>query len=193
MRFDINDYQGRYLMHCKTEDEAKEFCDYLYSIGEKWSDGESYKRSTLWCIYKGNTCYHFNRGIIVRLNKSTKENYIILEWSDFKENKFAKAYLKDGMVVECANGNRYLVLGDKIIADNECLHIEHYNHSLEWTKCNPKKWTINKVYKSNAYYMSEIFYDEFLTLIWERKEEPVEMTIEEICAALGKEIKIVKG
>jgi hypothetical protein len=50
------------------------------------------------------------------------------------------------------------------------------------------------VYKVDAYDI-DVLDDNYHTLIWERKEKPkpVEMTIEEICKALGKEIKIVKG
>ena len=33
-------------MYCKTEDEAKDFCNYLDSIGRRWSSGESYKDKT---------------------------------------------------------------------------------------------------------------------------------------------------
>ena len=36
------------------------------------------------------------------------------------------------------------------------------------------------------------FDEGFGELIYERKDEPEEMTLEEICKALGKEIKIVK-
>ena len=55
--------------------------------------------------------------------------------------------------------------------------------------------TIDVIYISNACELSDLFDDDYLTCIWERKAkpEPVEMTIEEICKALGKEIKIVKG
>lgn len=33
MRFNIEDYKGKYVMHCKTEEEAEDFCIYLDSIG----------------------------------------------------------------------------------------------------------------------------------------------------------------
>lgn len=61
MKFDINNYKGKYVMHCKTEEEKKDFCDYLHSVGRKWKDGRSYSRIT--CIF-GNECYFFNEGTI---------------------------------------------------------------------------------------------------------------------------------
>ena len=27
MKFNIDDYKGEYAMHCKTEEEAKDFCN----------------------------------------------------------------------------------------------------------------------------------------------------------------------
>jgi hypothetical protein len=33
MMFNIDDYKGKYVMHCKTEEEAEVFCRYLVSIG----------------------------------------------------------------------------------------------------------------------------------------------------------------
>ena len=41
MRFNIEDYKGNYVMHCKTEEEAEIFCKYLHSIGRTWSTGVS--------------------------------------------------------------------------------------------------------------------------------------------------------
>lgn len=40
MRFDANDYKGRYAMHCATEKEANIFLEYLDSIGRKWSSSK---------------------------------------------------------------------------------------------------------------------------------------------------------
>ena len=35
--FDFGNYKGRYAMHCKTEEEAKEFCKVMHEAGRKWS------------------------------------------------------------------------------------------------------------------------------------------------------------
>ena len=189
MKFDINNYKGKYAMHCKTEKEAKEFCDYLHSIGKTWHNGDSYQSNTLWYVSKKHTCYEFNDGYRGSVLNYIDRNYTILEWSDFT-TEFTKADLKDGMVVEVDNGKKFLVLGDKFIGYSEWLSLSHYTDEL-----SDGQWTVNKVYKTNPYTIHNIFESKHLTLIWERKEEPkpVEMTLKEICKALGKEIKIVKG
>lgn len=193
MKFDINNYKGTYVMHCKTEEEAREFCNYLHSIERKWSHGVSYKATTCWTRNTKEICYNFNEGVYCDKDYYEKAGYTILEWSDFT-TEFTKADLKDGMVVELANGNKYFILNNRILDDYGYLSLSEYNANLEYRDDKSHKYTIKKVYKVDAYDI-DVLDDNYHTLIWERKEKPkpVEMTIEEICKALGKEIKIVKG
>lgn len=186
MKFDINNYKGKYVMHCKTLEEAKEFCNYINSLGVT-----DYNALISFNMYSGGICYNFNQGTHATKNHYKNNDFTILEWSDFT-TEFTKADLKDGMIVECANGKRYLALGDKLINGSGFLEIKDYNSDLK-SDINPHKWNINKVYKVDACHINGIFNNNNLTLIWERKEEPVEMTLEEVCKALGKEIKIIKG
>ena len=190
MKFDINNYKGKYVMHCKTEAEAKEFCHYLHSIGRRWASGTSYHEITHWDDCGEYTYYVFNNGTYISIHDVCKGNYTILEWSDFT-TEFTKADLKNGMIVEYNNGNRRLVLGDKLISDKGTAFVSELNEDLI---LSDSTLAINKVYKSNPWFLNEIFDDASLTLIWERKSkpEPVEMTLAEVCKALGKEIKIVK-
>ena len=182
MKFDINNYRGKYVMHCKTKEEAKEFCDYLRHIKVPTLDED------VWRFYKTNTCYNFNNFTYSDVEFYTLDGYTILEWSDFT-TEFTKADLKDGMVVEFKNGQKRLVLGDKLIGSNAYTYVSNFKENLVSDIYN---LTINKVYKPTAQFLRDIFEDNCLTLIWERKEEPVEMTLAEVCKALGKEIKIVK-
>lgn len=46
MKFNIDDYKGKYAMHCKTEEEARDFCNYLHSIGRVWNSGGDYLGDT---------------------------------------------------------------------------------------------------------------------------------------------------
>lgn len=190
MKFDINNYKGAYAMHCKTEKEAKEFCDYLHSIGKTWHDGDSYQSNTLWYVSKKHTCYEFNNGYRGSVLTYINRNYTILEWSDFT-TEFTKADLKDGMIVEYTNGNRGIVLSGRIVESGGHLRIADFTDDLKVT--NLPEYTISKVYKSMTPTIADLFNATWFTLIWERKEEPEEMTLEEVCKALGKEIKIVKG
>ena len=192
MKFDIANYKGQYAMHCKTARESREFCDYLDGLGKTWKSRETYAMATNWSVFKSETCYCFNDGMISRLSCCKRDGYIILEWSDFV-TKFTKGDLRDGMVVELANGNRYLVLGENFINKIGYLCISDYSDGLDMNT-EPYNWNVNKVYKSSAYSTDFIFKDEYLTLIWERpqKTTPIEMTLEEVCRELGREIKIIK-
>lgn len=196
MKFDINDYKGKYVMHCKTEDEAKEFCEYLHSVGRKWQNGTSYTDLTNWDEETETICYNFNHGLQASKGFYRRHNYTILEWSDFKANEFTKADLKDGMIVEYANGWRRMVLNGNLLSMSGHALLRDFTDDLK--SHFSQGLNIHKVYTCNTGCVSdltEIFETCNLTLIWERKEKPkpVEMTIEEICKALGKEIKIVKG
>ena len=48
MKFNIDDYKGKFAMHCKTKEEAEDFCRYLDSIGCKWKNGNRYLNCTYW-------------------------------------------------------------------------------------------------------------------------------------------------
>ncbi len=88
MNFNIEDYKGKYVMHCKTEEEAKVFCAYLDSLGRIWYTGDSYLSTSYWHTYKESMCYNFNAGTYCDKEYYKKENYTILEIEDFmEENK----------------------------------------------------------------------------------------------------------
>ena len=87
MRFNIEDYEGKYVMHCKTEEEAEIFCKYLHSIERTWSSGYSYLSESYWYIYKELTCYNFNYGTYGDKPYYEEEGYTILEMEDFMDKK----------------------------------------------------------------------------------------------------------
>lgn len=39
MKFNIDDYKGKYVMHCKTKEEAEVFYTYQYRNQEKYNGG----------------------------------------------------------------------------------------------------------------------------------------------------------
>lgn len=105
--------------------------------------------------------------------------------------QFTKSDLKDGMVVEYCNGQRRVVLNNRVMASDISRSLDNHNEDLI-DKYNDD-YTIDKVYHSSAHTLNEYFKDNCLTLIWERpKEEPVkEMTVEEIEKELGYKVKII--
>lgn len=83
MKFDINKYKGNCVMHCKTKEEAADFLRVLDDLGLMWHNGDSYINPVWW--ENDETCYEFNTGLEDTVSYYTKNNYTILEWSDFAD------------------------------------------------------------------------------------------------------------
>lgn len=195
MKFNIEDYKGRYAMHCKTIEEAEDFCNYLYSANKYWRNEESYINYTYWEDYKEDTCYAFNFGTYRSYKYfQNQNNYIILEWSKFMNNNtFTKTDLETGDIVVKRNGTEYMYINDYFVNNDGYERVEYYNDVLTRNSSYPSiDHDIVKVKRpSSGYQYRQKFWDE-APVIWERKEVE-EMTLEEICKALGKEIKIIKS
>lgn len=86
MKFNLDNYKGKYVMHCKTEEEACDFCNFLHQNNKKWSSGDSYLIFTNWSQFTDKTCYYFNVGIFGSIQNATNENYMVLEWEDFMKD-----------------------------------------------------------------------------------------------------------
>ena len=111
-------------------------------------------------------------------------------------DKFTKADLKDGMVIETRGKERYLVLGNRAIRNSGYNSLNGYGDDLTECKYHYKLYDIVRVFKvSNdcVHKLDDLFHDENLELIWERKETK-RMTIEEMRQKLeeltGEKIEI---
>lgn len=192
--FNIKDYPGKYVMHCKTEEEDKSFREYLHSVGREWSSGDSYLDKTHWNGYKSKTCYNFNIGCYSDVEYYTREDYTILEWSDFMRKTFTKADLRNGDVIQKRNGNVEIVCVETgtLICKSGWNLLSNINEDLtsdiasqhDIVAVRRPKFASNCTFNSFDYPEGELVYE---------REEAVEMTLEEVCKALGKTIKIVKG
>ena len=199
MKFDINDYKGKYAMHCKTEEEANDFCKYMDSIGRRWCNNSTrYTQNNSYYVYGSKTTYTFNENAFADYDWHKTNDYTILEWSDFTNGEFTKAYLKSGDVVKFRNERIGIVCefkGSKTIITNDSW-VNFENITEELTMLYNKTYDIIAVrrpHKKSECQFSA-FECEYGTLIYER-EECREMTIEEACETLGKlfneKIKIV--
>ena len=83
---------NKIAVHCKTEEEAKDFCKRMHEHGMKWSTGKSYMEKTNYEEYKGETCY-IRFGMFSSYRYYNSEGYEILEWSDYMQKEFTK-YLR---------------------------------------------------------------------------------------------------
>ena len=194
MKFNIEDYKGNYAMHCKTKEEVKDFCRYLYSLGRKWCDGTKYTEDNMWYVYKDNTCYVFNYGTYSSLSFSELSGYTVLEWSDFMNKKFTKADLKSGDVVLRRNGVVEIVCRetDSLISKDDFNYLSDVEEDLTFFDFE-SGWDIIAVRRPRKPLECQFnaFDKRYGELVYKRKETE-ETTLEEVCKALGKEIKIVK-
>lgn len=190
MKFYINEYKGKFAMHCKTEEEAIDFCNFLHSIGRIWNNGEFYKHVNNFNDLEKNSVYVFNEGTYSSLIYAKTVGYKILEWEDYMEKKFTKAQLKDGMVVEFDDGERMMVMNDKLMSNKHFHNLHYFTDELEHICLNHK---IVKVYTSEATIIDNYFESNNLTLIWKKSKEDFvrEVTISEIEKQLGCKIKII--
>lgn len=183
----------KFAVHCKTEEEAKDFCRQMYKHGMVWGSGNSYLSCTHYEKYKDKTCYD-GQGVYQSYDHFKKYRYEILEWSDYMDKEFTKADLEDGMVVEQRDGNMYLVLAGMAVRKGGCNNIGGYDDDLKWEGYT--EGDIVKVYRitpESLRRIEDVFIKSNLELIWERKE-PKKMTVEEMRQKLeeltGEEIEV---
>ena len=184
---------NKIAVHCKTEEEAVDFCKQMHEHGMKWCTGKSYMEKTNYEEYKGETCYT-GFGMFSPYRHYNSVGYEILEWSDYMQKKFTKADLEDGMVVEQRDGDMYLVLAGMVVRERGYNRIVGYTDDLKWA--GYKGGDIVKVYRitpGSLRCIEDVFIKNNLELIWERKE-PKKMTVEEMRKKLeeltGEEIEV---
>lgn len=81
--------------------------------------------------------------------------------------------LKEGMIIECRNGHRYLlrkICGELIASSNDVYMSLDYDEELNENKYFYKDFDVMKIYTSKAFILNSLFNDNYLECIWERKE-----------------------
>ncbi len=177
----FKDIDNKIAVHCKTEKEAKDFCNQMHEHGMAWVSGRRYLVYTYYEEYKEESCYT-NYGVVVTCDFCKENGYTILEWNDYMQKEFTKDDLKDGMVVEQRNGKRFLVIADRVVDELGYNTLEGYGDDLKDIQCEENAFDIVKVFRiknRSVKSLEEIFEDSCLDLIWERKETK-KMTVEEM-------------
>lgn len=87
-KFRLEDYKGRYVMHCDTEEKAEIFCRYLHVNGFNWYDGDWYITNTCFYNYEEKTCYEFGCGLHGNLDDYMDMSFEILEFEDFDWSEY---------------------------------------------------------------------------------------------------------
>lgn len=178
---EFKDTNNIIAVHCKTKEEAEDFCKKMHEQGMKWNDGKTYLGHTNFDSYFDQMCY-YGDGEYSRLKYAKEKGYEILEWSDYMRKEFTKADLKDGMVVETRERGRYLVLGNRAIRNSGYNSLNGYGDDLTECKYHYKSYDIVRVFKARndcVYKLDDLFHYENLQVIWERKETK-RMTAEEM-------------
>ena len=101
--------------------------------------------------------------------------------------------LKEGMIIECRNGGRYLlrkICGELIASSNDVYIRLDYDEELNENKYFYKDFDVMKIYTSKAFILNNLFNDNYLECIWERKESK-KMTLAQISKALGYEVEVI--
>ena len=121
------------------------------------------------------------------------------ELVDEKEKQFTKSDLKNGDIVELRNGERYVYIekyndrfiystdSDEVIVnleDGENSRLGNYDDDLRYKGRGNCEYDIMKILDMSEFYKKPEW-------TWER-EKTEEMTLEEVCKELGRDIKIVK-
>lgn len=192
--FNINDYKGKYVMHCKTKEEAKSFCHLLHCLGRTWCIGSRYLSYTYWERYGKDTCYNFNEDSYSDIEWYQTRNFTILEWEDFMSKKeFTKEDLKSGDIVIFRNYEAGVVFLEQnaIIFKRFADYMKLSSYDIKLYNNCSEEWDIVKVHRPVSAY--GLMHDQWYNapVVWER-EETVEMTLAEVCKALGKNVKIIK-
>lgn len=114
----------------------------------------------------------------------------------FGDMKFTKKNLRNGDVVKCRNGQIAIAIPDTnvLIFKDGYLSLSSIRDDLTHTGFTGADFDIVAVRRPMSERECSFVWPKneyFGPIVYERNE-PIEMTLEEVCKALGKEIKIVK-
>ena len=174
---------NKIAVHCKTKEEANDFCKQMNHYGLRWSTNSSYLKYNYYEAYGPKTCYS-NQGEYCSLDYFENNNYRIFEWSDYMKI-VPRDILKPGHMVELRNGHAYMCLpyvkGYAFIKEHsDPVNLKHYDCDLNYigNKCFDvmKIWGLTNLPQDIMY-----FIPNERSLLWERKEKPeIKMTIDQM-------------
>jgi len=154
MKFNWEEFisNDKIAVHCKTEEQAKDFCRQMHEHGFEWADGQSYSTKTYWSNNKYNICYTGN-GTYCDLEYYNNNNYTILEWSDYQK--------ENSMNLELTNltdeqKKQIIELAKKFEQENEVDKLDYHN---DWEILHNDSGSIKKISGR-----SKPFADDFFNL-----------------------------
>ena len=86
--FDFGAWKDKNVcMHCRTREEAEDFCREMHKAGLTWRSGISYLPWSYFALYEEQTCYCFNKGTYDNTLQAKDKGYTILEWADYRSTE----------------------------------------------------------------------------------------------------------
>ena len=176
------------IIKCNSKEDAQEFIKEAHKQGFKWVNyHEGDEEKTCWgyvCDFNSEIYYHLEADEITWSSMYSGNESI--EYSTLKEKikTMTKSDLKNGMVVELADGSRALVINGLLVFEDGYQGLSSYKDDLTIKPFN-NEMQINKVFKSKLYNLCDVLVDN-LTLIWERKEEKEEIKV-------GDKVKVINN
>lgn len=203
--FDFNKWIkcNNVVVHCKTLEEATDFINVLKE--NNWKDeikdaSEYSKYIERWNKYQEDTCYNLNNGCFADYDYySFYEEYTILEWSDYMLPTTPKSILQEHDIVITRNHEGYMYYANQNIFVNSRGYnlVSDYDEDLIIMTLKEDE---DDICEFDIMQILRPYYPhEFVEINWEdakviwKRPEAVEMTLEEVCGALGKNVKIVKS
>lgn len=166
------DLKNGMVIKCNSEEEAQEFIKEAYKQGFKWINNVCGNGKTCWYTGCSKIYYYLESNQITWGTKDFGNDSI--EYSILKEKikTMTKSDLKNGMVVELRNGERFLIVKDKGIGKDSCITLNGfmgYDENL-YDVSGFSEFDITKIYKTVGNTFKTLFDKERLSLIWEREE-----------------------
>ena len=176
--FDFGAWKGKDVcMHCKTREEAEDFCNEMHKAGLTWHSGTSYLLRNHFGPYEEQTCYCFNKGKYDNTLHAKDEGYTILEWSKYRSTEppkeeqekimetkiydkplsFKEAMRIKKRICETASGkceNCY------IASDMDCCN-DFFTNYTDNAESILKKWAAEHPVKTNEQKCNEMFLEVF--------------------------------
>lgn len=178
---------NKIAVHCKTKEEAEDFCEKMDALGLMWSNGTSYKENSGWEDFR-REIYYGNTGGYTFSDFYKEEGYEIFEWGDYMEQDL-RDLLKNGTVVELRDGSRCMVINDGLMGIGDpdfSERILNYGKDLNFNGGN-RDMDIMKVY-GYGYTISQCMGDT-LPVVWKREKKKI--TMEDIKKQFGEDIEVV--
>lgn len=172
--FDFGAWKERDVcMHCKTSEEAEDFCNEMHKAGLRWRDDVSYLETSCFDDYKKQTCYCFNNGTYNSTEYAEGKGHTILEWSEYRSTEppkeeqektmetkiddkpldFKEAMRIKKRICETASGkceNCY------IASDMDCCN-DFFTNYTDNAESILKKWAAEHPAKTNRDKFTEVF------------------------------------